>query len=367
MKRRILLSLVLILSILLSSVTVYAATYADGVGKEEIPYGEFQSAFKPYGYNTFLMMTADEAKAAGVPEGYSGYVLKLEGGSSGVGFGLDLTQYRVSEIESITFRIWCPAETKSDGVRLTNTSQDSWIMLADPGATEQWVEVVLSKDSNFNTKTKSFEVFDDGNGYCKRVNFVFRYNASSATAYVDSITVKLREADTTPPVITYDGATTVETTAGRTFQINATAYDAYYDTAIEPAYIFSEGAVDGDGLLLEGEHSCTVRFTDPAGNFSELKLSLKVAPKDTVAPVLSWAPDKIYANSGMMPMFNVTAIDDRDGEVKVTVVWSEGAIYRGKLCAGNHTLTITASDETGNKTEKVIPVVVADYAPPVQG
>lgn len=365
MKRRILLSLVLILSILLSSVTVYAATYADGVGKEEIPYGEFDNKNTAYRYKTFDMMTEDEARAAGVPEGFSGHVLKIVGESSGVGIGLDLSEYRAKDIEKITFRVWCPKGTKSNGVRLTNKSNSSWMMLADPGKVEQWVEVVLDETSNFETSEKSFDAFDRGDGFCKTVNFCIRYDGGDGIAYIDSITVELKAPDTIAPVITYDGGNVIETTAGRAFQVNATAYDEYYDAEIEPEYIFSEGAVDQDGLLREGEHSCTVRFTDPAGNFSELKLSLKVAPKDTEAPVLSWAPDKIYANSGMMPMFNVTAIDDRDGEVKVTVVWSEGAIYRGKLCAGNHTLTITASDETGNKTEKVIPVTVSGELPTV--
>ena len=80
-------------------------------------------------------MTVDEAKAAGVPEGYSGYVLKLTAASGGAGIGLDLSRYRVKDIEKITFRVYCPASTKSDGVRLTNYSTNTWLMLANPGAT----------------------------------------------------------------------------------------------------------------------------------------------------------------------------------------------------------------------------------------
>ena len=110
-----------------------------------------------------------------------------------------------------------------------------------------------------------------------------------------------------------------------------------------------------------------MKFSDLGGNTAELVIYLKVGPKDTAAPVLSWAPEKIYASEGMMPSLAVTAMDDPEGEVEVTFIWSEGALYKGKLCSGNHTLTITAVDQTGNKAEKVIPVIVSDYAPPTQG
>ena len=366
MKKKIIISFVLAIILAFTSVAVYAAPFDSGVGKDEIPYGEFGDKNTAYRYKTFDMMTEEEARAAGVPEGFSGHVLKIVGEGSGVGIGLDLSEYRVKDIEKITFRVWCPKGTKSNGVRLTNTSNSSWMMLADPGKVEQWVDVVLDETSNFETSEKSFDAFDRGDGFCKTVNFCIRYDGGDGIAYIDSITVELKAPDTVAPVITYNGGNVIETTAGRELQINATAHDEYYGMDIEPEYIFSEGAVDKDGLLLEGEHSCTVRFTDPAGNFSELKLSLKVAPKDTTAPTLSWAPEKLYATEGMMPIIDVTAIDDRDGEVEVVLTWSEGAIYRGKLCVGNHTLTVTAVDETGNKTEKVIPVTVTSEIPDVE-
>ncbi len=366
MKKKIILSFILILSIAFSSVSVYGATFDDGVGKEEIPYGEFNNENTVYRYGSFDMMTEEEARADGVPEGYSGYVLKLTAASGGVGIGLDLSQYRVKDIEKITFRVYCPASTKSDGVRLTNYSTTTWMMLANPGATEQWVDVVLDEDSNFNTAERSFDAFDDGTGYCKTVNFCIRFTGTDETVYIDSITVELKAPDEEAPVITYGGATEINTTAGRVFSIDATAYDERDEKNIEPEYIFSDGAVDENGLLLEGEHSCTVRFTDEAGNSSELALTLNVAPKDVTAPTLSWTTEKIFASVGMRPMLEITAVDDHDGEVDVTLDWSDGALdSRGRLLEGEHTLTISASDETGNVTEKAIPVIVTSGLPTV--
>jgi hypothetical protein len=151
-------------------------------------------------------------------------------------------------------------------------------------------------------------------------------------------------------------------------EIDATAFDEYDGRTVEPEFIFSEGAVDDDGFLLEGQHSCIVRYTDDAGNSAEIEIALKVAPKDVTAPSLSWTTDKIFANEGMRPMLTVTAEDDRDGEVEVAMTWSDGALdSRGRLTMGEHTLTLIAVDETGNKTEKVIAVSVSDNKLPNVG
>ena len=343
-------------------------TFEEGMGKEEIPYCEFGEKNTAYKYNTFEMMNEEGAKAAGVPEGYSGSVLKIAAPASngGVGIGLDFGQYRIKDIERITFRVWCPEGTKSDGVRLTNNANNTWIMLADPGATDQWVEVVLDKNNNFNTTEKSFDVFDNGEGYGKVVNFCIRFNGGNGIAYIDSVNVELKAPDTTPPTITYNGDTVINTTAGKIFSVDATAYDERDEKNIAPEYIFSEGAVDENGLLLEGEHTCTVRFTDEAGNSSEINLTLKVEAKDVIAPTLSWTIEKLFANTGMRFMIDVTATDDHDGEVEVVMTWSEGALdSRGRFNEGEHTLTITAVDKTGNKTEKVISVIVTSGLPTV--
>jgi hypothetical protein len=364
--KKIILSFILVAAIALSFVSVYATdakpyyTFEDGMGREEIPYGEDDNVGTVYGYTSFKMMNEEQAAAAGVPAGYSGWVLALDATANGASIGLDLTNIRVDDIERITFRVWCPEGTKTDGVRITNDSKTSWIMLANPGATGKWVEVVLDRTQNFNTSERNFSVFDDGNGYCKPVNFCFR-GSNIGTAYIDSITVEL---DTTPPVISYEGDNEINTTAGKIFSTEATAYDWKDNASVAPEYIFGDGAVDENGLLLEGEHTCIVRFTDKAGNSAEIEFVLKVEAKDTTKPVLCELPAKFYANTGMRPVLTVTAQDDRDGEIKPTLTWSDGALdSRGRLTEGEHTLTVTATDSTGNKTEKVIPVVVTSGLP----
>lgn len=358
MKMRIVLSLTLIIALLLAVTPVNAATFEEGVGKDEIPYGDFDSdkGASPYRYTGFDMMTEAEADAAGVPKGYEGYVLKLTGGSGGMGIALDFRNVRVQDVERITFRVYCPDGTKSNGVRLTDTEADHWIMLADPGATEQWVDVVLEDVSKL----------DDGNGYCKYTTLCFRYEGlTSAVAYIDAITVKLRDPDTTPPVIIYNGATEINTTEGREFVIDLKAHDDYSDVDITPEYIWSDGALDADRKLIKGKHTCTVKATDEAGNSSEIKLTVNVEERDDIAPVISWTPTDVYAMAGALPLLDIIATDNKDS-IDPQEVWSDGALdTRGRLAAGEHTLTITATDLTGNETTHTVKFHVSKDRPSV--
>ena len=373
--KKTIISLILIFALSLSALTVYAVneisdtddveyyTFDDGMGKEEIPYGADDSVGTLYSYKNFKMMNETQAAAAGVPEGYSGWVLALDSKiTDGISIGIDLTDIKVSDIERIRIRVWCPTGTKQDskegGIRFTGNGKTSWNMLASPNELCQWVDVTLEKSS--------YSSFDyDGDGYCDPFNFCLR--RATGTAYIDHIIVDLKEADIVPPVITYNGETEISTTAGKVFEIDATAFDERDNKNIAPEYIYSEGAIDENGLLVEGEHTCTVRFTDDAGNSAELVLTLLVTPQDKNAPVINWSIEKIFASVGMRPMLNITAVDDVDGDVDVVFAWSDGALdKKGKLTSGEHTLTITASDSTGNIAEVIIPVIVTSGLPEIK-
>ena len=373
--KKIIVSLVLIFALSLSALTVYAVnatsdtdaveyyTFEDGMGKEEIPYGADDNVGTLYGNKNFKMMDETQAAAAGVPEGYSGWVLALDSKiADGISVGIDLTDIKVNDIERIRIRVWCPTGTKQDskegGIRFTGNGKTSWNMLASPDELCQWVDVTFEKSS--------YDSFDfDGDGYCDPFNFCLR--RATGTAYIDHIIVDLKEADTIPPVITYNGETEISTTAGKELEIDATAFDERDNKNIAPEYIYSEGATDENGYLVVGEHTCTVRFTDAAGNSSEINLTLVVTPKDQIAPTINWTVEKLFASVGMRPMLNITAEDDTDGEIAPVLTWSEGALdAKGKLTLGEHTLTVTAIDSTGNVAETVISVVVYSGLPEIK-
>ncbi|MBE6684269.1 MAG: hypothetical protein E7592_01290 [Ruminococcaceae bacterium] len=357
--KKIIVSIIVVFSLLLSSVSIYAASFEDGVGKDEIPYGEDVEGVTGYTYTDFNMMTADEAAAANIPEGYSGYVLALTN-VEGTGITLDLSEQKVvvNAIESITFRVYCTANVRE--VRITDDAGASWISRVVPSATEEWIDVTITKDGDNISKSEGMACFADENGYFKPVNFGFRFTDSeSTTVYIDSITFNMKEADTVAPVITYNGESAISTTEGKTFELDLTVWDEYEERAITPEYIWSDGALDENGLLTAGEHSCTVRATDTAGNSSEITLTVTVGKKDVTAPEIDWSAESISALVGARCLLNIFATDDTDGEIEAELTWSNGALdNRGRLTEGEHTLTITATDATGNTTQKTVKVVV---------
>ena len=112
--------------------------------------------------------------------------------------------------------------------------------------------------------------------------------------------------------------------------------------------------------MLEGEHTCRVSATDYYGNTSYLDLNVTVGPPDVEAPEILFFTDEIYVSVGTYYRMLPIAMDNYD-DVKVVEEWSEGAIdFGGRLAEGVHTLTLTATDLSGNKTVKVVTVYVID-------
>lgn len=364
MKKRIFVVFAIVVALLLTSITAYALNFdeahAGDVGKDEIPYGDFNSTNTMYRYDSFDMLNESEASAAGVPAGYSGYVLKLTGGKSGgLGIGLDLGKYHYMDIEKITFRIWCSSDVRTtQGFRMTDTSISTWMMMANV-TTGEWCDIVLEPGSSLFQGGRTFANFNDGTGYCKTVNLCFRLNSGVVTTvYIDSITVDLRDPDTVPPVMSYDGETYIETVEGIEPDFGVTAHDAYYDNDITPEYIWSKGAVTSDGKLIKGTHTCIVRATDKAGNSSEITLTVNVKEKDVTAPFIEALPERIVAETGSRLVLEIDVTDNND-EVEPVLTFSEGALdAKGRLAAGEHTLTVSATDKSGNTSTTVISIVV---------
>ena len=83
---------------------------------------------------------------------------------------------------------------------------------------------------------------------------------------------------------------------------------------------------------------------------------------DTTAPVISITDTTVHSYVGSRPELSVTAMDDVDGEVSVSYVWSSDALDQlGALNEGTHTCTITAVDSQSNQSQVTVTfIVVAD-------
>lgn len=85
----------------------------------------------------------------------------------------------------------------------------------------------------------------------------------------------------------------------------------------------------------------------------------KKPTSDDVPPTITVKADNIKATDGAYPIEDYT-VTDNSGSVNVSVEWSNGALDgKGRLTAGTHTCVITATDNSGNETQKTVTYTVA--------
>ncbi len=343
---------------------VDSVTYVAKTASEELPFADLGAGSQPYGRDSYELLTAEQAAAAGVPAGYSGHVLKLTGSSQGgMSTTLDPSSLKIHKTAfvKVTFRVWIPENVR--GIRLYD---GSWIMLYEPSSTEkgQWIDVTIDANGTNLASNKTIDDLFDANGMFRTVDFSFRFDGSaSTTAYIDSVTFVTDSDDTVAPVITYTGATYLQTTAGSVFKLsNASAFDAEENRNVDIEYIWSDGALDENAALNVGTHTCILYAVDTTGNASTVTLTVVVGNKDVSAPKLYGVPDVVYASTGCRAFLGFKATDNFD-KVQAVVHWPSGSFDRtGRLVAGEHTVRVEATDSTGNSTVKVVKVIVSASA-----
>ena len=298
-------------------------------------------------------LTADEAIASGVPAGYSDGVLKVSGNVPRFGMTFDPTglDIPIGLIDRITVRIFL--YTAENGLRICNHGAANWNVLTNATA-GAWMEYSLSADgSGFSNGYKMSDLSDE-DGQLGIFSIATKDESGNNVFYIDSITINLKKDDKVPPVINYDGETDITTSAGKPFILDAVAIDELSGSAVELEYSFSDGAIDANGNLLEGEHECRVSATGYYGHTSYIDLNLTVGPKDVTAPEILIATEEIYAPAGAVWCVEVLGIDDYD-KVVVEEKWSKKPTdIGGRLVAGEYALTLTCVDLSGNTSTKTV-------------
>ncbi len=324
-----------------------------------------------YGATEVITYTESEATAAGVPAGFSGEVLSVFHTATNRGIMLDFSSQNIpiKYVESITFRIYMSDDGISDGypeLRIPEPySSGGWVMrynFADK--TDAWQEVVL-KDGNgsfFNngSRTADFNMLAK-DGYLYKFELAMRHNGSSDKAfYIDSVKVGYVADDGVAPVLTYNGEDEVTIAKGQQLNFDVSAVDAE-EGEVDVEYVWGDPSrIEADGKPMGGTHTLTFVARDFFGNTTEKTITVIVKEPDVTPPTLVVPVDTIYAKIGAKSLLTFTASDDKGG-VTITTVWSEGALDRyERLTQGTHTLTITATDLSGNKTEKVVTFIVTE-------
>ena len=347
------------------TITVTAKADSSRISIDTIPH--VQGGFKHGDGNTYggtLTRYTAEDLPTGAPTDFAGGLTELRSTSNRFGFYFDPTELAipVDLIESITVRIYL-LEEGSNVFRMAFPAATDWLVLHDPGKSG-WCEYTIYADGRgfTNGNLPKISTLRNTDGNLGAFGIAIKYPTSSTedVCYIDGITVNLKKDDGIAPEIYYDGETSIRTSMGKPFVLDISAYDVAEERDIPLLYSWSEGAIDDNGILQKGEHTVLISATDYYGNKRSITLSVSVGDPDVTSPTICITVTDVYATVGSLYRFNVTAIDDYD---KVTVVeaWSEGAIDTyGVLRAGEHTLTLTVTDLSGNKTTHMIRFHVTD-------
>ena len=314
-----------------------------------------------YNCGTVQTYTAAEAAAAGIPAGYEGNVISVQGGITR-GIMVDFTAAKVPQglISGLSVRYYC-ALGSGDAASASYPA----LRIPNPIDPSLWAYQVNKEDVSGEWATKEFGVSVTDklckDGYLGKFQLCLRTQDDGLPFYIDSITVLLKENDGVGPVIDYaNGNSTVTVMEDAFFQETATAHDAQEKRDVPVTYAFgADTQFNADGSLKAGNWTVTLSAEDYYGNKTEKTVTLAVKSVDKTNPVISTNIQTMYAKVGTVPMLNITATDD-SGEVKVEKTWSAGALdSNGGLTAGTHTYTITATDLFGNVTTHTITVIVS--------
>lgn len=231
--------------------------------------------------------------------------------------------------------------------------------------------ITLTRGSVFNDPGVSasdnsgafVQIFTQGRVNTNRIgSYEITYIARDRAGNTSSVrrTVIITSAipvDTVAPVITLNGAESLELTAGGTYtELGATATDNVDSTVT----VTTSGSVD---TSTAGSYTITYTATDRAGNTASKTRSILVKAVDRTKPVITLTGNAsveltvgdTYTDAG------ATASDDVDGTLAVTTT---GAV--NTTTAGTYTLTYNATDAAGNQADPVtrtVVVIAANVAP----
>jgi len=175
--------------------------------------------------------------------------------------------------------------------------------------------------------------------------YTLTYTATDSAGNSATATRTVIIADTTAPVITLGGSSTVNHEQGTTYTDAGTTAT---DTVDGNVTVETTGSVGTDA----GTYTLTYTATDSAGNSATANRTVTVA--DTTAPIISIVGESTinhelgtaYTDEG------ATATDTVDGDVTVETTGNVGTD------AGTYTLTYTATDNAGNAATATRTIIV---------
>lgn len=337
--------------------------------ENEFPFVAPIEGVSAYGVGLPTYIAEDETDYLGVPEGSTTGVLKLAANAASMGITFDFSNqhiktYNVGALKIRFYLVSTGSETAQyPELRITNckgSGGKAWAMryLLGTNHLDEWYEVTLDRNGTNFTDGTNFDYFENSNGEIGVFELAIR-GTKATTWYIDTVEFVARAADTVAPVITYEGERVIEIPYGRALTFPATAFDAYQNGNVDVVPVFPDGSLDENGKLKVGQWNVKLTATDDAGNSSFISVAVTVIEPDTTAPIIRCSATRITVKEGTIPQLNIKVEDNYDVDLIVTETWSDGALDNyGRLVAGEHTYTITASDLSNNTSTHTIQFVV---------
>ena len=238
----------------------------------EIVAGENQ-----YGGCNLAVVSKENASLKGVPSGFtSDAVLIASSLASSFDMSFDFTslRYKRKHISGVSFRLYMEKNAADNAtypeLRIPD-GNGGWILRKPIGTqTGQWITVSLSSDEIDKLCPSGI-----------LGKFVFGVRANGvAKMYIDSVNVEMLPRDTVAPVI---GAavTRFKTTEGTYPTLD---YITVTDDsgAFDVTYTWSEGALDFNGRLTAGNHTCTITAIDGWDNVTTVVIYYDVEAETPV-------------------------------------------------------------------------------------
>lgn len=187
---------------------------------------------------------------------------------------------------------------------------------------------------------------------------VVTVTAIDATGNVITGNFKITVVDHTGPVITVPANQTLEATgpsgASTTYSVSAT-------DLIDGIVPVSVSSASGSTFSL-GVNTVTATATDAAGNTSTRTFTVTV--RDTTAPVITVPADQTLeatGPSGAIATYSPSSSDLVDGAVSVSASPVSGSTF----APGVNTVTVTATDTSGNTATRTFTVTVGAFTAPL--
>ena len=165
-----------------------------------------------------------------------------------------------------------------------------------------------------------------------------------------SVTIESAGPDTVAPVISLNGAATINLNLGDTYtELNATASDNV-DGDISANIVIGGDTVDTN---TPGTYSVTYNVTDAAGNAATEVVRTVIVNPDSVAPVITLiGASTININVGdTYTDQGATASDNIDGDITANIIVGGDAVNTNT--AGTYVITYNVTDAAGNAATEV--------------